>query len=71
MFTYKPESICSFNLNCCIETEALVEVKGSCTHCESGCISEMVQDRHIVTTDHTGCMMMRGLSNCATSDDLE
>jgi len=37
--------------NCCIETEAVLKVAGSHVHCRSG-ISEMVQDRIIVTTDH-------------------
>jgi len=40
-----------FNIfNCIIETKGLFKVTGS--HCKSGNISEMVQNRDVVTTSH-------------------
>ena len=41
---------CSFN--CLIENERLLYVTVSHVLCESGNVSETVQDRDIVTTDH-------------------
>jgi len=40
------------NLDCFIETEGLSKVTGSNVHGKSGNISETVQDREVVTTDH-------------------
>ena len=40
-------------------------------HCESGNISETMQDRHVVTTGKLIGDCYNGLSNCAISDDLE
>ena len=36
----------------CIKNERLLKVSGSHVHCESGSISESVQDRLVVTTHH-------------------
>jgi len=38
--------------NCVIETEGRFKVTGSHIHYESDTISESVQDRDVVTTDH-------------------
>jgi len=40
------------NFNNLIETEALLKVTGSHVHCNSGNISETVQDSDVVTTDY-------------------
>jgi len=40
------------NFNCLIETEGLLKVTGSHVHCKSGNVSEKVQDRDVVITDH-------------------
>ena len=42
------------NFNCLTETEGLFKVTGSSVHDKSGNISEMVQDRDVVTKDHKG-----------------
>jgi len=40
------------NFNCLFETEGLLKVTGSHVHCKSSNISETVQDRKVVTTNH-------------------
>jgi len=40
------------NFNCLIETEGLLKVTASHKHSEGGNISEMVQHRNVVSTDH-------------------
>jgi len=42
----------AYNFNCKFETEGLLKVKGSHIHGKSGNISETVQDRCVVITDH-------------------
>jgi len=42
----------SCNVNCLFETEALLKATCSHVHCKCGNISEMVQDRLVVITDH-------------------
>jgi len=40
------------NFNCHVDTEEHIKIAASHVHCESGNISEMVQDGDVVTTDH-------------------
>jgi len=40
------------NFNCIVESERLLKVTRSHVHCTSGSVSEMMQDRHVVTRDH-------------------
>jgi len=40
-----------YDFICLIETEGFLKETGSCLHCKSGNVSEMVQDRDIVTID--------------------
>jgi len=42
----------AFNFNCVVETEGLLKVTGSHVHCACSNISETVQDKDVVTTDH-------------------
>jgi len=42
----------AYNFNRLFETEGLLKVTGSQVHCTCGNISEMVQDRDAITTDH-------------------
>jgi len=40
------------NFSCFIETEGVCKVSGTDVNCKSGNISETVQDRDVITTDH-------------------
>ena len=52
------------------ENERLLEVTGSHVHCDSGNISEMVQDRQVITTHHKQ-QVSYGLSIRDIFNDLE
>jgi len=52
MSTHESESVNDLNFNRYIETKGLIEVTGSHVHSKSGNISETVQDRDVVTTEH-------------------
>ena len=41
-----------YNLSDCIKNEGVLKVTASHVHYKSGDISETVQDRDVVTTDH-------------------
>ena len=49
--THQSESICGLNPNCC-QNERLLKITCSHVCCESGSISEMMQDRHVVATHY-------------------
>ena len=48
----KSKGLRAYNLNCDIETGGLLKVSGSYAYWRSGSISELVQNRAIVATDH-------------------
>jgi len=57
-------------LTCLVETEGLIKVTGSHIHCKSDNISEVVQDREIVTIEHYEEVVC-GLLNRTIFDNLE
>jgi len=52
IFIHELESIVVYNLSDCIKNEGVLKVTASHVHYKSGDISETVQDRDVVTTDH-------------------
>jgi len=52
MFTHELEVHVACHFNCLIENDGFLKVAGSHVHCKIGNISETVQGRDVVTTDH-------------------
>ena len=50
-FIYDQKAYLTCNFDSYIKIEGLLKVTGSHVHCNSGSISETVQDRNVVTAD--------------------